>query len=200
MGKKKDLLYIAWKESFLWEGCPLCFLIEKSIRNSVEHFLYENINDPKLREIIRKNNGLCERHFLQLLSFQDLLGTSILLEDLTKNVILPSLKSSAIPQIKQCIFCEKEREYENLHISKLEEILEDPEDFKFWKEKAYSFCIPHMEKIKNSIHQNLWEKMEPILSDKPKKYPEYLYGTFHWKQNHAEFFLKKIRILDSKKK
>lgn len=196
--KKKNLLHKNWEEAFYWEGCPLCFLVQKSIRGYMENFLYESINDPSIRRIIREKGGFCEIHFLQLTTFRDLLGISIILEDLIKNFILPNLIKKEVPKVKSCIFCEKEEEYEKMYILSLNDILKDQETFQLWKDYAYDFCKPHKEKIK-SLSSELYKKIEPFENAKKRKYPEYYYKSFYWDKDYSELFLKKLRIMEFKR-
>jgi len=195
---RKSLINKDWEEAFYWEGCPLCYLTQKALRNYMENFLYENVNDVSLRKEIREKGGFCENHHLQLLTFRDLLGVSIVYEDIIKNYIIPSLKKGEVPKIKSCIFCEKEEEYEKLYIQGLSEVLKNQESFNLWKEIAYDFCNPHKEKIK-ILSPETYRKIEPYLSEKRRKYPEYFYKSFPWDKDYSEIFLKKLRILESKK-
>ncbi len=189
---RKNFAHIAWEEAFLWEGCPLCFLINKTLWKTEDNFLYELVNDPKTRERIRKGNGFCPEHAIQLLNFKDTLGISIIFEDLIKNVIVPSLLKKNLPEGINCIFCEKEKEILNLYLSTLPDIFIDEESSLLWKEKAYSFCLPHWEIIKKKLPENLLKFIE--AKDKKKKYPEYLFGSPLWDKDYSILFLKKIRI------
>jgi len=196
--KGKSLIHKNWEEAFYWEGCPLCFLVQKSIRSYMENFLYESVNDFAIRKMIREKGGFCEDHFLQLTTYRDLLGISIIVEDLIKNFVIPNLKKKEIPKLKSCLFCEKEEEYENTYILSLDEIFKNQETFNLWKDKAHDFCIPHKEKIKKILPE-LYKKIEPFLSNKEKKYPDYYYKSFYWDKDYSEIFLKKIRLIESKK-
>ncbi|MGC8813932.1 DUF6062 family protein [Dictyoglomus sp.] len=196
--KGKSLIHKNWEEAFHWEGCPLCYLVQKALRSYMENFLYENVNDVLLRKSIREKGGFCENHHLQLLTFRDFLGISIIYEDIIKNFIIPSLKNKEIPETKSCIFCEKEEEYEKLYIQSLSEVLKNQETFNLWKEIAYDFCQPHKEKIK-TISPDTYKRIEPYLSHKKRKYPEYFYESFSWDKDYSELFLKKLRILELKK-
>jgi hypothetical protein len=190
----KSLLHLSWETAFFWEGCPLCFLVQKSLRSYMENILYESVNDPSLRKEIREKGGFCEEHSLQLFSFNDLLGISIIYEDIIKNYTLPNLRKKIIANNISCIFCEKEKEYERLYILALEEVLRNKDSFELWKENAYDFCQLHKELIKNTA-PNLYKKIEPFLNTKKRKYPEYIYKAFPWDRDFAELFLKKLQMM-----
>ncbi|MGB9857363.1 MAG: DUF6062 family protein [Dictyoglomaceae bacterium] len=190
----KNFAHIAWEEAFLWEGCPLCFLVNKSLWKIEDNFLYEMVNDPQLREKIKENNGFCPEHTLQLLNFNDTLGISIIFEDIIKNVIIPLLRKKILPEKINCIFCEKEREILELYISILPDVLRTEKGFLLWKEKAYSFCFPHLEIIKEKVPKDIWEIIEKENTIKKKRYPEYLYGSPLWNKDYSILFLKKLRL------
>ncbi|MCX7845715.1 MAG: DUF6062 family protein [Dictyoglomaceae bacterium] len=186
----KNFAHIAWEEAFFWEGCPLCFLINKNLWKMEDNFLYELVNDPQIRERIRKGNGFCQEHALQLLNFKDTLGISIIFEDLIKNIVIPSLLKKNLPEETNCFLCEKEEDLLNLYLSTLPNVLMDEKSFILWKEVAYSFCLPHLEIIKKKLPENIVKLIES--QEKRKKYPEYYYGSPLWDRDHSMLFLKKI--------
>ncbi|MEN2983418.1 MAG: DUF6062 family protein [Dictyoglomaceae bacterium] len=188
----KNFTHIAWEEAFLWEGCPLCFLINKSLWKIEDNFLYELVNDPQIREKIRKGNGFCAEHTVQLLNFKDSLGISIILDDLIRNVIIPSLSKKTLPEKINCFICEKEEEILNIYLSVLPELLTNEKSFNLWRKFAYSFCFPHLEIIRKKLPDNIVKIIES--QDKKKKYPEYLYGSPLWDRDYSMLFLKKIRM------
>lgn len=192
----KSFAHISWEEAFYWEGCPLCFLVNKSLWKMEDNFLYELVNDPQIREKIRKNNGLCAHHTLQLINFKDTLGISIIFEDLIKTVIIPSILKKNLPEKIKCILCEKEEEILNLYLSALPDVLMDKKGGLLWKELAYSFCLPHLEIIKEKLPNNIVEIIKS--QDKKRKYPEYLYGSPLWDKDYSVLFLKKIRMGERK--
>ena len=42
----KHTAYFNLVDAFRKEGCPICYLIKKSVHQSMDTFLYENVNDP----------------------------------------------------------------------------------------------------------------------------------------------------------
>ncbi len=73
-------------------GCPLCALAQKNERRFLKQLLHENVNDPVTRQRIGKSLGFCRDHGRLLLEleeahWQNPLGSSILYEDLTSQVL-----------------------------------------------------------------------------------------------------------------
>lgn len=61
--------------------CALCVLEKESLKNYLDSFLYENVNDPGAREALRASRGYCPHHAHHLAGFHDPLALSILYQD-----------------------------------------------------------------------------------------------------------------------
>ncbi len=72
-------------------GCPICRLFRQGARRAVESFLWENVNDPEVRQGILASYGFCPLH-TRLMVAQELstssvpLGTNIIYEHLGRVV------------------------------------------------------------------------------------------------------------------
>ncbi len=118
----------------------------------MESFLYESVNDPGLREQIRKDRGLCHRHSWQLARFGDALGSAILFRDVLEK-LLPSLggaplasffrKPSTRPGAQVCLFCRREEKSLEDLLSDLAAHVDDPELKAAW-EGPTVLCIGHL--------------------------------------------------------
>jgi hypothetical protein len=140
-------------------GCPACRRIGESTQQSMDCFLYENINDPELRGEIRRDGGLCNRHSWQLARFGDALGGAILFGDVLQSVIpklstrfLPSRQRAKLTRIgtQACRFCRLEQE---THASVLAEIAmraDDAELSAAWNGPCM-MCIPHLCEVCSGI-------------------------------------------------
>jgi len=78
----RHLTYYALLDALkLAKGCPLCELEAESVRHYLDGVLYESVNDPRLRQDLRRSGGFCRRHAEALLSFANGHGTAILYQD-----------------------------------------------------------------------------------------------------------------------
>ena len=142
----------------LKEGCPFCFIINKTTHKSMDDFLYESVNDPGLRSEIKASMGFCNRHAWQLQKFGDGFGQAIVYSDLMKTVLeklkeidndvsikdlLKKLGGTKPPK-KVCMFCKWEKDVEERNISVFWESFDDPE-FSFRYKDSFGLCLPHLE-------------------------------------------------------
>ena len=141
----------------LKEGCPICFLVKKTIHKSMDGFLYESVNDPGVREDIKASLGFCNRHAWQMQKLGDGFGQAIVYSDLM-NIVLKQLKeideaASFKELLKRinpgvatrgiCIFCKQEKDVEERYISVFWESFDDPE-FSFHYKDSFGLCLSHL--------------------------------------------------------
>lgn len=119
----------------LKEGCPICFLVKRSVHKFMDDFLYEGINDPGVRQEIKASSGFCNRHAWQLQKSGDGFGQAIVYSELM-NVVL---KRPA----KTCIFCVQEKEAEGRYLSVFLESFDDT-DFGYRYKSSFGLCLPHL--------------------------------------------------------
>jgi len=176
----------------LKEGCPLCFIINKTTHKTMDDFLYESVNDPGLRSEIKASMGFCNRHAWQLKKFGDGFGQAIVYSDLMKT-ILENLKEidsdisvkyllkklgSAKPLKKICMFCKGEKDVGERYISVFWENFDDPE-FSFQYKNSFGLCLPHissaLKKCKNAKFGKELISVEAVkLSDLIEELKEFL--------------------------
>lgn len=134
-------------------GCPVCLRILENTHHMMDSFLYESVNDPGLREKIRKDDGFCHRHTWQLARFGDALGGAILFQDILER-LMPRLDSHqgkflsrppALAELggQKCVFCRWEDESRDGAIGDIANHLDDPELLGAWNGPA-RLCIPHL--------------------------------------------------------
>jgi hypothetical protein len=146
-------LFDALKET----GCPICFLSKKIVHKSMDDFLYENVNDPKLRQEIKAAQGFCHRHAWQLQKFGDGFGQAIVYSDLM-DTVLKRLKmideAVSLKEISKtmtcpkeaktvCVFCRRQEDAEERYISVFWESFDDAE-FSFHYKNSLGLCLPHL--------------------------------------------------------
>jgi hypothetical protein len=141
-------------------GCPICFLVNKTTHKFMDDFLYESVNDPGVREDIKASMGFCNRHAWQLQKFGDGFGQAIVYNDLIKTVLeklkeidtdvsikdlLKKLDSTKPPK-KICMFCKGEKDVEERYISVFWESFDDPE-FSFQYKSSFGLCLSHISSV-----------------------------------------------------
>ena len=86
MPREKHTPYYTLLESFAEKGCPVCHLLVKSLERYLDGLLYDSVNDPKTREVLRKSKGFCNNHAWRLKSLGDGLGTAIIYRDILSHL------------------------------------------------------------------------------------------------------------------
>jgi len=86
MPREKHTPYYTLLESFEEKGCPICHLLVKSLERYLDGLLYDSVNDPKTRAVLRKSNGFCNNHAWRLKSLGDGLGTAIIYKDILSHL------------------------------------------------------------------------------------------------------------------
>lgn len=90
---EKHILFFELFDSLELDECPICHLINKRINQFIDGFLYESVNDPKIREDIDNAQGYCNYHVWKLQSAGDPFAHSIIYGDLVRNAIKVSRNS-----------------------------------------------------------------------------------------------------------
>jgi hypothetical protein len=86
MPREKHTPYYTLLESFEEKGCPICHLLVKSLERYLDGLLYDSVNDPQTREVLRKSKGFCNNHAWRLKSLGDGLGTAIIYRDILSHL------------------------------------------------------------------------------------------------------------------
>jgi len=178
----KHITYFKLLESLKEEKCPICFLIKENTNKLMQNFLYERVNDPGERERIRKALGFCNRHAWQLQRMGNSLGQAIIYNDILK-IILEKIagKENLKKKEGKCIFCEEEKEVEEMYISVFWKSFPEPEFISRF-ENSFGLCLPHfylaIKKTKNlknitvlvSIEKENLAKLNKDLEEFIRKY------------------------------
>ena len=83
----KHILYFELLDILELDECPICHLINKRTDQFIDGFLYESVNDLKIREDIKNAKGYCNYHAWKLQSAGDPLAHSIIYGDLVHAAI-----------------------------------------------------------------------------------------------------------------
>lgn len=88
-----DLITMQLKLALREPGCPLCRLYHQAADRYIRNLLWEHVNDGETRLYFLRSLGFCPTHTWQLqqtemATWGDGLGTAILLEDLTRRILI----------------------------------------------------------------------------------------------------------------
>ena len=74
--------YFDLRDAFGKPGCPVCRLLEEGSRRNLDNLLYERVNDPGTRDVLRASRGFCNWHAWMLREIlHSASGVSILYSD-----------------------------------------------------------------------------------------------------------------------
>ena len=85
------LTIVNLQEAMEKDGCPVCRLGHKAAVQSIDAFLWENVNDPVVRKPINDAYGFCPEHTRMLVAVEmsntgPVLGVNLIYELLARNV------------------------------------------------------------------------------------------------------------------
>ena len=122
------------------DGCPVCSVAEEQERRFVESLFYEKVNDPGVRRRLRDAGGICPRHLELLLRMGDLLGLTILVDDVLDHAAGHLAEGKA----GRCFLCPVSRERQENLTATLAAALAGQD---FWKKLEVSpgLCLRHFQ-------------------------------------------------------
>jgi hypothetical protein len=148
---EKHMTYYNIIDSFREKGCPVCYLVDKSVNSFFNSFLFENVLDYGIGVKLKKSRGFCKEHAFKLIKYGDSLATAItyssLIEDLLDELNkMSSAKSNIFNQKGICPVCEVVSESEERYLNAF--ILYAKEDI-FLEEykKSKGMCVPHLKQL-----------------------------------------------------
>jgi hypothetical protein len=84
---KGDMLYHRLLEALGEKGCPVCYVRNDATHRYLRDLLYEQVNDPGLRQSLIQSKGFCRPHAWALSRAGDILGIAILYKDQIEEAI-----------------------------------------------------------------------------------------------------------------
>lgn len=187
----KHIAFFNFLESFK-EGCPFCVLIKKSIDKSMHDFLYERVNDPLVRQKIRKSLSFCNRHSWQLQEKGNSLGQAIIYSDILELILekIEMDKQNIIEKREICIFCREEKEILEHYVNVFWKNFSEPEFIAKYK-RSFGFCLPHLfvliKKNKNlKLSKELLALEKEKLSELNNDLKEFI-RKYDWRFSKEEF-------------
>jgi len=160
---EKDGLYYDLVDACQPEVCPVCHLLEIREKRYIDSLFYESVNDPGVRQRLRRAGGLCERHTALFLETGDALGLSIIARDLLSQWMNVSGKDSLA-----CPLCQTYEESEQRVIKAVSGYLQIGD---FWSalQKSAGLCRHHFVQISEELSsRDLKRRLEQFQVEKIK--------------------------------
>ncbi|WP_179193014.1 DUF6062 family protein [Thermococcus litoralis] len=188
-----DIIGVYLKEALGRAGCPVCYLLDKYEKSSIETILYEHVNDPFVREKFAESLGLCPYHAWRIkeIAYSNPLygglGIAVIYEHML-SLYLRSLQKGEKIEEKECYLCkaveEKEHDVVETFAERLNELLED------YKNSEAVLCKRHYELINSLLGEDtsLIESLREIQVEKlesiRKKMRKFI-GKFDYRSKEA---------------
>jgi len=140
----KDPSYYNLIEAFDAGGCPVCALMEKSVRKWMEWFIYERVSDPKTRFKLRDSRGFCPDHARLMLDLGSPLPVAIVYSDLIRLIVGDLQSKWPAPKRKaECPGCIEGSTFEGVYLSAIADNFADPE-MRTRVLGGRDLCLPHI--------------------------------------------------------
>ncbi|TVP96638.1 MAG: hypothetical protein EA374_00890 [Acholeplasmatales bacterium] len=149
--------------------CPLCAVIERSLKTQIGHILYESVNDGILRSRYIEKDGFCHRHGKLMRAVGDPLAHAILYGHLLKMRLSSWQKPRPKPLKQGCLLCVRETEIETHVISAFTHCLK-ADDFLTAYRNNGLVCQDHFHQIAlnpaRRAHAEVLEGFKRVTLDK----------------------------------
>jgi len=138
-------------------GCPVCRIEQSAVRHFLDALLYEQVNDPKVRDHLRASFGFCQEH--AWMAADDLRGNALGLAIIYDDILGAALDQlgappagrgrSSVPH-RPCPACEQRKTTGHRTISVLAEHASDS-DLTSALRSSDGLCLPHLRLALNEV-------------------------------------------------
>jgi len=87
MPSDKHTPYYQCLEALTAQGCAICTLTDAAVGRYLDSLIYESVNDPRVRDMLRAAKGFCTRHAWQLRRQGGALGIAIIYRDVVADIL-----------------------------------------------------------------------------------------------------------------
>ncbi len=144
-GKKDfyDVTYFDLVDAMKEKVCPLCLVIQKREYKYVDTLFYELVNDPGVREKLRKSYGFCTKHAQLVKKRGEPLGIAIIYQDICSTLVERMGKRQVLftPGEKCCV-CKVVDEVQEQYIHTFLRNFSQ-KGFQRRYEQSFGLCMPH---------------------------------------------------------
>jgi hypothetical protein len=128
------------------KGCPLCRLVAKAEHDALDALLYENVNDPGMREAMSASLGFCPAHAELATHMSDAFGIALIYEALCREAAGRITGGLALEAAKPCLICQAAVDAEDRSMAEFCLRMGEP-DFRERFLASEGFCLPHFQKV-----------------------------------------------------
>lgn len=208
----RDMVWYKLYEALLDNECPICRLLNQAANDFIGAFLYENVNDPGLRQRLRNSKGLCSAHAWLLHSYGEPLAHAIIYGDLLQDAIADFGTSSGPGRSRhaesgeRCLLCGLEDQYCRSYLLLLDETIGENRDFQKKFAESGILCVPHMKQYaalsRNSQSLDIVRRivtakyayLQKCLSEIRRK-NDYRFSGEPWTDDERAAWSKAVRIM-----
>jgi len=142
---EKFTSYYNLLDAFTQKGCPVCQWVKKTVQHYLDGLLYEQVNDPEVREELQGSWGFCAKHAARVVEFGDGLGLGIIYRDLLASLAekLKNWKEKHLTAEKLCPACRVQHDIEKRAAELFQSHFHD-EEFQSALSASAPLCLPHL--------------------------------------------------------
>ena len=219
---KRGLSWFELKEGLKSDGCPICYIIHKSLKKYFEYLLREYALDVTVHKKMIAAMGMCNTHTWILAESKDELGIASLFETTLhkeikllrntnelglQNLTVNSKNERKLEKFKKeilklllpkglCIACQQQKENESYYTHEMAILCEDEEFNKYYERDEVLLCRFHflllINETKNKDVINYFINKQRIKLDKLN------YQLSEFLRKHDYRFKKEMTDLDRK--
>ncbi len=146
----KTTTYFDLRDACHLPGCPLCRMEQAAVQHALDGWMYEDVNDPGLREHLRSSLGFCHEHAWQVANemLGNALGLAIIYNDVLGEALKrldehPTANKRPLSPHKTCPACEQRETIAHHGLSELVKYIDDDELRAALKDSD-GLCLPHL--------------------------------------------------------
>ena len=162
----KTQKYYDFLDYFEYDDCPVCRMHRNWLDEFIDAFLYEGVNDRKMRRRIMETGGFCPAHAKAMQEQGDPLAHSIIYSVLIEDYLeKPDAKKKP-----GCLICDMEKDAVIRILKAFLDFYEQSEEFanKF-SERRCCICRPHLKALKGiTKNKELIKKLDSVQEENLK--------------------------------
>lgn len=196
------------------DSCPVCALTMEKLKRRIDAFLYECVNDVRLRRQINASHGFCGHHAFMLMNAGDpvahavLYGTFLDAEctELAKTPPVAAKHAKSAGLGGGCMFCDFVAECEQSYAGAFGRFFSDPEFSGVYRQSGI-LCVPHLHTAQAAMKdleaiaqlrgstEGKYAKIAADLSEIRRK-SDYRYSSEKWTASERTAWKKAVQIMN----
>ena len=202
----KDMVYYGLMDAMEGDCCPICKLIRGRIDQMMDGFLYESVNDPRLRKKIDRSRGFCNEHARMLMGKGDPLAHALIYRELLA-LASEDAKKGQFDRYEDrsgCLFCRQAQKTEEIYAKAFAEGFRERE----FREKYAAggmLCMNHLaaihaadaavyHKIRQATEKKYTALME--LLDEIRHKNDYRFAEEAWSDGARDSWRRAVAVIN----